>query len=161
MGLVHGISSGCSTQTLSLGLGSFEMAKLKSAFLFGVTIYFEMKMGQNSPGLVWFGWYDLNLYDGEGNFSVGKYHCHNTNSTPTSTYLSWVRHENGLSPQDKLRLLTIWGNFLSHNIFFAAAWQNRDLQSSKEGPIQSLFKQFLTYIQNIGFVAPQFEGFKF
>ena len=45
--------------------------------------------------------------------------------------------------------------------FFAAAWQNRDLRSSKEGPRQSLFKQFLTYIQNIGFVAPGFEGFKF
>ena len=45
--------------------------------------------------------------------------------------------------------------------FFAAAWQNRDLRSSKEGPTQSLFKQFLTCIQNIGFVAPGFEEFKF
>ena len=83
MSLHTRISSGCSTQTLSLGLGSFGMAELKSALLFGVTIYFEMKMGQNSPGLVWFGWYDLNLFDGEGNFSVGKYYCHNPNSTPT------------------------------------------------------------------------------
>ena len=74
------------------------MAELKSALLFGVTIHFEMKMGQTSPGLVWFGivwfglvqfglvwfgWYGLDLFDGEGNFSVGKYYCHNPNSTPT------------------------------------------------------------------------------
>ena len=55
MGLVHRISPGCSTQTLSLGQGSFGMAELKSSLLFGVTIHFEMKMGQNSRGLVWFG----------------------------------------------------------------------------------------------------------
>ena len=36
MGLHTRISSGCSTKTLSLGLGSFGMAELKSAVLFGV-----------------------------------------------------------------------------------------------------------------------------
>ena len=37
------------------------IAELKSALLFGVTIHFEMKMGQTSPGLVWFGivWFGL------------------------------------------------------------------------------------------------------
>ena len=45
--------------------------------------------------------------------------------------------------------------------FFAAAWQNWDLRSSKKCPRQSLFKQFLTYLKYIGFVAPGFEGSKF
>ena len=49
MDLVHRISSGCSTQTLCLCLGSFGMAELMSALLFGVTIHFKMKMGPNSP----------------------------------------------------------------------------------------------------------------
>ena len=52
MGLHTRISSGCSTETLNLGLGSFGMAELKSALFFGVTIHFKIKMGANSPGLV-------------------------------------------------------------------------------------------------------------
>ena len=64
------------------------MAELKPALLFGVTLHFKMKMGPKSPGLiwfglVWFGWYGSDLFDGELNFSVGKYYCHNPNSTPT------------------------------------------------------------------------------
>ena len=61
MDLVHKISSCCSKQTLSLGLGRFGMAEFKSALLFGVTIHFEMMMGQNSPVLVWFSlvWFGL------------------------------------------------------------------------------------------------------
>ena len=51
MGLIHRISSGCSTQTLTLGLGSFGMVELKSALLFGVTMQFKMKMGPNSPAV--------------------------------------------------------------------------------------------------------------
>ena len=37
------------------------MAEFKSALLFGVTIHFEMMMGQNSPVLVWFSlvWFGL------------------------------------------------------------------------------------------------------
>ena len=31
------------------------MVELKSALLFGVTMQFKMKMGPNSPGLIWFG----------------------------------------------------------------------------------------------------------
>ena len=66
------------------------MAELESALLFGVTIHFKIKMGANPPGsvwfgFIWFGWYGLDLFDGEGNFSVGEYYCHNPNSTPTST----------------------------------------------------------------------------
>ena len=57
--------------------------------------------------------------------------------------------------------LYIWGDFLSHKICFAATWKNWDLQSSKEGVRQSLFKQFLTYFQIIGFVAQGFEASKF
>ena len=69
------------------------MAELESALLFGVTIHFKIKMGANTPGsvwfgFIWFGWYALDLFDGEGNFSVGEYYCHNPNSTPTST-LGW------------------------------------------------------------------------
>ena len=48
---------------------------------------------------------------------------------------------------------------MSH--FFAAALQNWDLQSSKKGPIQSLYKQFSTYFQYKGLVAVGFEGSKF
>ena len=36
--------------------------------------------------------------------------------------------------------------------FFAAAWQNWDLRSFKEGPRHTLFKHFLSYFQNIGLV---------
>ena len=37
------------------------MAELKSALFFGVTIHFKIKMGANSPGLVWLGlvWFGL------------------------------------------------------------------------------------------------------
>ena len=31
------------------------MAELESALLFGVTIHYKIKMGANTPGLVWFG----------------------------------------------------------------------------------------------------------
>ena len=51
--------------------------------------------------------------------------------------------------------------FLEPQQFFAAAWQNRDLRSSKAGPRQTLFKHFLSYFQNIGVVEPGFEASKF
>ena len=47
------------------------------------------------------------------------------------------------------------------NFFFAAAWQNCDLRSSKEGPRQTLFKHFLSYFQNISLVELGFEASKF
>ena len=43
--------------------------------------------------------------------------------------------------------------------FFAATSQNWDLRSSKEGPRQTLFKQFL--FQNIGLVEPGLEASNF
>ena len=49
----------------------------------------------------------------------------------------------------------------AETFFFAVEWQNWDLRSSKEGPRQSLSKEFLTYFQNIGLVEPGFEGSKF
>ena len=42
--------------------------------------------------------------------------------------------------------------------YFCCNMTNWDLQSSKMGPRQYLFKQFLTYFRNIGFVALGFEG---
>ena len=59
------------------------MALLRSALLFGETMYFKMKVGAKSRGFIWFGWYGLDLFDGEGNFSSGEYYCHNPNSAPT------------------------------------------------------------------------------
>ena len=86
------------------------MAELRSALLFGVSTHFKIKMGANTPGsvwfgFIWFGWYGLDLFDGEEKFLSGEYYCHNPNSTLT---FSLVRHENGSPPPPyKTWLLTI------------------------------------------------------
>ena len=67
----------------------------------------------------------------------------------------------------RARGLKIWNlalhmrRFPEPQHFFAAAWQNWDLRSSKECPRKMLYKQMFTYFQNIGFVATGFEASKF
>ena len=52
-------------------------------------------------------------------------------------------------------------SFPEPQYFICCSIQNWDLRPSEEGPRQTLLKLFLTQFQNIGFVAPGFEGSKF
>ena len=62
-----------------------------------------------------------------------------------------------LDPNFETFSLHIWGDFLSHNIFFAAEWQKWDFRSSRKTPIWTLIDINFVSFKNLGLVDLGFE----
>ena len=91
--------------------------------------------------------------------SVEKKKCgHFKSSVPNWLLARWVLMDVGNRP--KLPQQPHMRRFPEPQHFFAAGWQNQVFRPSRKGPICLLLIIILVYIQNLGLVAPGFEGSK-